>query len=57
MKTIAAQAFAVLWQEHPGYYIITHDGCYHRSFCADSDVEAIRSTGWHIPEYAQEAAQ
>jgi hypothetical protein len=55
MTAIASQAFAILWREHTGYYIITHDGYFERDMCADSDEDAIQKTGWHIPTYECEA--
>lgn len=51
MKPIASQAFAVLWSDGPGWYIITHDGVYNRAFAAASDEDAIIKAGWHIPTY------
>ena len=55
MTAIASKNFAILWRDHPGYYIITHDGWFERDLCADTDADAIKKTGWRIPTYEAEA--
>ena len=55
MTAIASKNFAILWRDHPGYYIITHDGWFERDLCADTDADAIKKTGWRLPAYEEEA--